>query len=129
LELARLLRADTHRRSVRLVAFVNEEPPFFRTAMMGSLVYALRCHESRDRVVAMLSLETIGSYSDAPGSQSYPPLLSLFYPDAGDVIAFVSNLRSHRLLRQVVRLFRKNARFPSEGAAMPSWVPGVSWSD
>ena len=129
LELARLLRADTPRRAVRLVAFVNEEPPFFRTGMMGSLVYARRCRERRDRVSAMLSLETIGSYSDAPGSQSYPPLLSFFYPAAGDFIAFVSNLRSRRLLRRVVRAFRSDTRFPSEGAALPSWVPGVGWSD
>lgn len=129
LELARLLRADTPRRTVRLVAFVNEEPPFFRTGMMGSLVYARRCREHRDRVSAMISLETIGSYSDARGSQSYPPMLSFFYPAVGDFVAFVSNLRSRRLLRRVVGSFRRNARFPSEGAALPSWVPGVGWSD
>jgi acetylornithine deacetylase/succinyl-diaminopimelate desuccinylase-like protein len=87
LELTRLLRADTPRRTVRLVAFVNEEQPFFKTGMMGSLVYARRCRERRDRVSAMLSLETIGSYSDVPGSQSYPPMLSFFYPAVGDFVA------------------------------------------
>ena len=35
---------------------------------MGSLVYAKACKARGDDVVAMLSLETLGYYRDAPGS-------------------------------------------------------------
>jgi hypothetical protein len=80
LELARLLQGHMLRRTVRFVLFVNEEPPFFQTGNMGSRVYAGRLRRDHVRVSAMISLETIGYYSDAEGSQRYPPVLGLFYP-------------------------------------------------
>ena len=72
LELSRLLARRDPPRTVRLVFFVNEEPPFFTTRDMGSLHYARRCRERQERVVAMLSLETMGCFSDEEGSQQYP---------------------------------------------------------
>jgi hypothetical protein len=67
-------------RTVRFVAFVNEEPPAFQTADMGSWVYAKKCRESKDNIVAMLSLEAIGYYRDEEGSQHYPWPLGVFLP-------------------------------------------------
>ena len=129
LELARLLRGVPLARTVRLVAFVNEEPPFFLTDGMGSRVYAREARRRGDRITAMLSLETIGHYTSAPGSQQYPPPLNLAYPSRGDFIGFVGNVASRRLVRQSVGAFRRHARFPSQGAAAPGWIPGVYWSD
>ncbi len=129
LELARLLADAKPRTTVRFLAFVNEEPPFFQTDRMGSRVYATRCRERNENIVGMLSLETIGFYSDEHHSQHYPPPFSLFYPDTGNFIGFVGNVASHRFIRRTVKLFRKHARFPSEGAAIPGWVTGVGWSD
>ena len=97
---------------------------------MGSLVYARRCKERGDKISAMISLETIGYFSDAPNSQTYPsPGLGLFYPNVGNFIGFVSNVHSRALLRRVITLFRKHAKIPSEGASLPAFIPGVSWSD
>src|SRR5438105_8931079 len=59
----------------RFVAFANEEPPYFATEQMGSWTYAKRCHDRRERIVAMISIEAIGYYSDAAGSQQYPAML------------------------------------------------------
>ena len=129
LELARLLSGRTMDRTVRLVAFVNEEPPFFRTDLMGSRVYARRCRERDENVVAMLSLETIGFYADEPGSQKYPFPFSQFYPDTGNFIGFVGNLGSGSLTRRAIRAFRESTEFPSEGIAAPAWIPGIGWSD
>ena len=71
LELARLLHdlSGAAAKRIRLVLFVNEEPPYFKTEDMGSLHYARALAERRERVAAMISLETIGYYSSAPGSQ------------------------------------------------------------
>ncbi len=129
LELARRLNGWSPRLTHRLVFFVNEEPPFHQSTVMGSRVYADALLARGERIVAMFSLETIGYYSDSPGSQGYPFPLGLFYPDRGDFLAFVSNLSSRRLLHATIGAWRAQARFPSEGVAAPAWVPGVDWSD
>lgn len=129
LELARLLRGSHPRRNVRFVFFVNEEPPYFQTPAMGSLVYANDIRREAVKVSAMLSLETIGYYSDAPGSQTYPPVLRWFYPDRGNFIAMVGNPESRDLVQQCIREFRQSTQFPSEGVAAPSNWTGVGWSD
>ena len=129
LELARLARGSRPARTVRFVAFVNEEPPFFKSDAMGSLRYARRSRQRGENIVAMVSLETIGYYSDQAGSQRYPFPLGLFYPSTGDFLAFVSDLGSRGLMHEAIAAFRRHARFPSEGVAAPAAVPGVDWSD
>ena len=130
LTLARRFANANPKHTLRFVAFVNEEPPYFLSGEMGSLIYARRCKERDDKISAMISLETIGYFSDAPHSQTYPsPGLGLFYPKVGNFIGFVSNVQSRALLRRVIALFRKHGKIPSEGAALPAFVPGVSWSD
>jgi Zn-dependent M28 family amino/carboxypeptidase len=128
-ELARLLQGSKLRRTVRFVLFVNEEPPYFRTDTMGSLVYARQLRHDRIPVSAMISLEMLGFYSDVAGSQKYPPVLGLFYPSRGDFIGFVGNQESRDLVRRSIRRFRESASFPSEGVAAPADWPGVGWSD
>jgi Zn-dependent M28 family amino/carboxypeptidase len=130
LALARRFAGKPRNQTLRFVAFVNEEPPYFQTSQMGSFVYAQRCKERGDRISAMISLETIGYFSDAPGSQSYPlPGIGAFYPTTGNFIGFVGNVRSRALVRRVVARFRQHAELPSQGAAFPSFIPGVAWSD
>ena len=129
LELARAWAGSEPARTVRWVAFVNEEPPFFQTERMGSLVYARACRARGDNIVAMLSIETIGYYDDRPGSQQYPFPVGLFYPSHGDFLAFVSNTANADLVRECIRVFRQQAAFPSQGAALPGWLPGIGWSD
>jgi Zn-dependent M28 family amino/carboxypeptidase len=129
LELARLMRGTSGVRALNFVWFVNEEPPFYLGEDMGSRRYVRMIAERGDRVAGMFSLETIGYYSDARGSQAYPPPLGLLYPDTGNFIGFVSNIASSGLLRSAIGAFRTHARFPSEGVAAPALVPGVDWSD
>jgi Zn-dependent M28 family amino/carboxypeptidase len=129
LEMARLLKGKTLARTVRLVAFVNEEPPFFQTDSMGSLVYARLCKQRGDKVVAMFTPETIGYYSDERGSQQYPFPFNLVYPSRGNFVAFVGNGASSPLISRSIQSFRKHADFPSEGAAVPAAIEGVGWSD
>lgn len=130
LALARRLAGKPNEQTLRLVAFVNEEPGYFQTGKMGSFVYPGRCRQRGDRISAMISLETIGYFSNEPGSQRYPALgLGLIYPRAGNFIGFVSNVGSRSLLRDALGEFRRQAQIPSEGAALPAMVPGVGWSD
>ncbi|GBD32732.1 MAG: hypothetical protein KatS3mg081_2697 [Gemmatimonadales bacterium] len=129
LEIARLLRDSKLARTVRFVAFANEEPPFFFTSRQGSLVYARECRRRGDRIAAMLSLETIGYYSEQAGSQRYPFPFGFFYPDRGDFIGFVGNLSSRGLVRRCIATFRARVPFPAQGVAAPGYLPGIYWSD
>jgi hypothetical protein len=129
LELARRFKGTKPGCTVRFVAFVNEEPPWFQTDRMGSRVYAAKARKRGDKIVAMLALETIGYYSDKPGSQQYPPPFNLLYPDTGNFIGFVGNLGSRSLVRGSIKTFRETTAFPSEGLAAPAFIKGVGWSD
>jgi hypothetical protein len=127
--LARHFAGARLEKTVRVVAFANEEPPHFQTPAMGSFAYASRCHDRGERIAGMLCLESLGYFDAAPGSQLYPPLMSLFYPDRGDFIGFAGNLTSWRLVRRCVRTFRKHARIAAQGAAVPELIPQIGWSD
>ena len=106
-----------------------EEPPFFYWDQMGSMVYAKAARARSDDIKLMVSLEMLGCYSDEPGSQSYPMPLRFFYPDRGNFIAFVANLRSRKPLHRLVAAFRAHSDFPAESLATFEFIPGVAWSD
>lgn len=129
LELARQLHGSSPEHAIRLVLFVNEEPPFFATSKMGSRVWAEEAHRRGDRVVGMMSLETMGYYSEAEDSQKYPFPMGAFYPDRGQFLGFIGNVESGAFVRETVGGFREVASLPSEGAAVPDHTTGVDWSD
>jgi hypothetical protein len=131
LELARMLRgvALPPQAELRLVLYANEEPPYFKTRHMGSLVHARSMHARKERVSAMISLETLGFYSDDKESQRYPAPLNTLYPDTGNFVGFVADIGSRQLVQRVITLFRQHAAFPSEGIAAPAEIPGIDWSD
>lgn len=129
LELARRFADKKPSKTLRFVEFTNEEPPYFWTENMGSLVYAKGCKQRNENIVAMLSLETMGYFSEEEESQKYPFPLSLIYPSQGNFIAFVGNIDSSYLVKKTINSFRNQVKFPSEGAAILSQIPGVGWSD
>lgn len=129
LELARLFSKIEINKTIKFIAFVNEEPPFFQSKDMGSRVYAKIAKKNKDKISAMICLEMIGCYNKEPKSQSYPLFLGLFYPDKANFIAFVSNFHSISLLNRFKNAFKKNSIFPLETLVAPNLVSGVDWSD
>lgn len=132
LELARSLKTlgEVAQSDVMFVLYTNEEPPYFHTRLMGSQVHAKALKAQGVEVTAMLSLETMGYYSDQKGSQKYPsPLLNPLYPSEGNFIGFIATPQDLGFLRRVVRSFRTHTAFPSQGIAAPRFVPGIDYSD
>ena len=131
LELARAFAGRPQARTLRFVAFANEEPPFFWSAGMGSYVYAKECRAKNEKIVAMLTPETIGYYSDLPGSQHYPlPFFSWFHPRTGNFVAWVANdAGSKALHRRCLKVFQEHSTFPADGAVVPRWIPHAASSD
>lgn len=129
LELARAFKDVQIDRTLRFVAFVNEEPPFFLTELMGSRVYVQGVKAREENLLGMICFDSLGYYSSIPDSQQYPSPLERFYPDKGDFIAFVSNPQSALFLEKCIRTFRKTTKFPSEALIAPDSIQEVEFSD
>ena len=130
LEIARALKTESLKHTLRFVAFTNEEPPFFTTNEMGSMLHADNCKKRGDKIAAMICLETIGYFTNEPNSQKFPhSAFGLIYPTTGNFISFVSNVQSAKLLNRCLTAFRKSVKFPSEGISVPSEIKGVDFSD
>ncbi len=129
LELARRLASKPTPRTIRFVAFANEEPPFFRLPLMGSLRYADSCRASGDQIVSMMSIDGIGYYSNEQDSQDYPLSAGWLFRNKADFISFVGGMSLPSPVRRATGTFRKTASFPSVGIVAPRWIHGVDWSD
>lgn len=130
LELARLLGADPPPIRVELVAYPLEEPPFYRTPLMGSAVHAASLKRQGVRVRVMMSLEMIGYFTDAPDSQKLPlAALRPFYPSRGNFIAVVGKMGQALLVRRVKRAMKGASPLGVHSINAPRWVPGVDFSD
>ena len=128
LELARIHREDQSGPSIRFIAFVNEEPPFFGLDM-GSMEHATRAMQRGENIICMFSLETIGFYTNEANSQRYPFPFSLFYPSTGNFLGFVGNSKSRAHVHRAILAFRETATIPSEGLSAPRIVADINRSD
>lgn len=130
IELARLLGSQPPAMRVELVAFSTEEPPYFRTTGMGSSVHAESLRKANVKVRAMLSLEMIGYFSDANGSQHFPAgILGAFYPATGNFIGVVGRVSDGLLARRVKKSMSNAAPLPVYSISAPSFIPGIDFSD
>lgn len=129
IELAKRLSSNSSERTLRFAFFTFSESPFAGTDGQGAYQHAKKCAEKQEQIVAAILLEGLGSFSDAAGSQSVPFPYTAAYPDKGDFVAFLSDIASRDLLRDVVGRFRASSRMPSEGCAIPGMYPGFSGTD
>jgi hypothetical protein len=129
LELARLLSGYSASRTIKLIAFVNEEAPYFLRGQMGSQLYARRAKVAGERIVAMISLEMIGYYTDRAHSQVYPVGLRYFYPNTGNFIGVVGHVRFWGVYKKVRDALKKYSAVPVESLAGLGWIRGVDLSD
>jgi hypothetical protein len=130
IELARLLQsAPPLPYRLRLVFFVNEEAPWGKTEHMGSLVHARSLARRGEKVGGMIALETLGYFSNAPGTQRFPFPFGLVYPDVGNFVAFVGLPRARRFVNLSLRAFRAETPFPSIGGIAPGFLAGIDLSD
>jgi len=130
LSLARLLRDRPLKRTMRFVAFVNEEEPYTYTSNMGSVVYAKRSRERNENIKLMISLETMGFYPDKSKIGKYESRLRrLILSDDQCYLAFVSNLRSKTAMQKLDEGFKATNQFPTRSYSVPGFLPGVKSSD
>jgi Zn-dependent M28 family amino/carboxypeptidase len=130
LEIARILKTVDIPITIHFVAFANEESPFIRTKEMGSYYYAKTLSENKENVIAMLSLETLGNYSNKVQTQKYSSLFPFWqFTDVGNFIAFISDFKSRSLCKKISTYFELNAPFRQKKLYGPSWLRGINSSD
>lgn len=134
LEVSRLLREHTGRRTARYVAFACEEPPYFNLDSMGSQHHALQSRRRGDNIIGMLCLEMVGYYSLTKGSQAVPPAipkrLHRFFPQRGNFLAAVGNMPSWKLNWQFRRGFKRGTRrLPLFSICLPEKISEIRLSD
>lgn len=130
LEVARLLGEHPPTTPVELVAWTLEEPPHFRTEEMGSRVHAKALKASGLPVTLVLSLEMLGTFEDAPGSQHYPlPGLDLIYPSKGNFLALVGGWGDGWKVRKAKAALAHGSDLPLRSINAPSALVGIDFSD
>ncbi|MBU4461047.1 MAG: M28 family peptidase [Verrucomicrobia bacterium] len=130
IELAYLLGRSAPANAVDLVAYVLEEPPFFRTEFMGSAVHAKSLAGDKARVRGVIVLEMVGYFDDEWGSQSYPmPLLRLMYPSRANFIAVASRWDQGDWIKRVKAGMKGRTDLPVYSIRAPSVIPGIDFSD
>ncbi|MCC3412565.1 MAG: M20/M25/M40 family metallo-hydrolase [Microcoleus sp. PH2017_29_MFU_D_A] len=102
LELARAIALQPLKYPVQLVAFDMEE-----SGCWGSRHYAAKCKQQQQSIRLMIALEMLGYCDRTPNSQSYPAGLKYFYPNIGNFIALIGNLRTVRDMITLSRNIRK----------------------
>jgi aminopeptidase YwaD len=112
LEMARSFASTPCRYPLRFVAFDLEE-----MGLIGSKAYAADLYKQGQALRLMMSLEMLGYCDRTPGSQKYPAGLERFYPDRGDFIGLIGNLKTLPDLIRLSRQMRKAGKVPCE------WLP------
>ncbi len=129
LELARLHKESSNKKTLVFAAFVNEEPPCFGSHHMGSMVYAKHLKEQKTSVEVMVSLEMIGYFS-GERIQTYPlPGMGLFYPKIADFIGVVGNFHSSKYISFFKKGIKKHSRIHSSSLTAPEYFGGINLSD
>ncbi len=123
LELARLLDGRALSSRVELVAYANEEPPWFGSPWMGSAVHA-RSLQGQD-VRGMISLEMIGYFTERQPAPNF--LFKILYPSRGNFIAIAGRWSDRGLTRFVKRAIQGTG-FPAVSFTAPRDA-GIDASD
>lgn len=135
LELAQRFAGVDTARTLRFVAFTNEEGANSRGSVMGSRVSAEYARERGETIVAMLSLEMLGYADSAPGSQRYPfpsdsPIArGMNLPDRGDFIAVAGRTADAELVNRLGAAMVDARTVPVIPVALPPVLRDIWRSD
>jgi len=135
LELARRFAGRPMDRTVRFIGYTNEENSSSRGAKMGSYVNAQGCKDRGENVVAMMSIEMIGYFSDEPNSQRYPfpaeqaAALGLELPTVGNFIGVVGRFADQALIELIGGAMVEAGSVDVVPVALPAQIPALYRSD
>lgn len=115
IEAARLIKFQQKKikSDIEIVFYTLDEAPYFKTEYMGSLVHAKSLKANKDKIKAVIVLDSIGSFRN-DGMQNYPFGLSWFYPNQGNYIANVGSIGVINLMQHYCEQFQSNQKMGCE---------------
>ena len=124
LELARLLKdlRPAHTR-LRLVLFVNEEPPYFQTAGHGQLPLCRAAGRARRASRGDDLARNHRLFFGCAGQPAISAALRRRFPNRGNFVAFVGMTGSRPLVREAMASFAGIRRSPRLAASHPASFP------
>lgn len=130
LELNSLFADSPPPTKVILAFYPLEEIPLSRTSDSGSFIHASQLRQSKEPVRLMISMESIGYFSDTEGSQRYPlKPLSWVYPSVGKFLAVVGEASLSPATVDMKAAFTRATELPVESINAPHSLEGISFSD
>lgn len=129
LEMYRLVSGARYKKTARFVAFTLEEPPFFSTDLMGSMVHARNCRKRRDRIDLMVCLEMMG-FGSRRCHQDYPVNHNREeYPVYGSYMSVISLPSNAGPVHEWRKVYNDHARCKIYEYIGPASIPGMDLSD
>ncbi len=129
LELSRLASGSVFKRTVRFAAFTLEEPPYFSSPEMGSMVHAAGCRERGENIRLMICLEMIG-YGGKKIRQNYPSGMNTArFPERGDFLIAATVPSSSEHAHIFKKEYNSCAAKKIHELIAPASVPGITHSD
>lgn len=129
LEIAANLKNQTHDRTIQIVFFDFGSSRFAGSKESGSRVWAETASKAGTKIVAMVSLDSVGCFTDEPGSQGGPFPLSIVYPKQGNFLLVAGDLKARDFVKSTVTTLRTAGNFPTQGLTVPSFLPWFDVSD
>jgi Zn-dependent M28 family amino/carboxypeptidase len=129
LESYRIMSRMKLKRTIRFVAFTLEEPPFFGTDRMGSMIHAEQCVKTKEKISLMVSLDMLG-YASLFVKQEYPmEHMKDQYPATGDFLAVAALPSYSQYAFLFKRVFNKHSHDKIHDIVAPASVGGINLSD
>lgn len=129
LELARIVSKYQFRRTIRFIAVTLEEPPFFGSEEMGSMVYAKACRERGDTIDLAIVFDMLG-FACKKCEQNFPTSeMRKKYPPYGDYLAVVSYPSLVNYVHLWKKIYNSHAKHHIYELVGPASIPGIELSD
>lgn len=144
LELARRFADNPQQRTIRFIAYTNEEnsnsrdgrsAPGTNNNGMGSYFSAKNSKDRNEHIIAMLSLEMLGYFSDEPNSQRYPfppemgEQLGMTLPTTANFVGIVGRTADTPLITQLAQSMSQANTIPVVAAPIPPMITAIYRSD
>lgn len=146
LELARKFADSPQERTIRFIAYTNEENSNSHDGRsapntpknnngMGSYFSAKNSKDRNENIVAMLSLEMLGYFSDESNSQTYPfpaemgEQLGMTLPTVANFVGIVGRTADTPLIMQLAESMTQANTIPVVAAPIPPMITAIYRSD